>query len=304
MSEEPINLVLVYLPGVLDVEDYKRIAVRVREVAPNISVYIHVDRAPNPALIQRLRNHRTLVFSPIQLQSFLVARGRVYAGRPMLKSEQLLRLETAGVPVPEWTTLDRGKRFDPARWGDFVVVKPEVSSEARGVQIVSTQSLNDGGAAIERYTRGAGYIVQRLVFNPHYGKIRIQTLFDAVLFARLFRFKQPIGFAGGADVASFQHTFSTDTSVAEDFDSQAVFELARRCWRHFDGVAMLGLDVLQDEAGNSYFIEANPGGNTWHISSARRGRMLRARGTFLEKQFGAFELAGEALAKHALEEAI
>jgi hypothetical protein len=67
---------------------------------------------------------------------------------------------------------------------------------------------------------------------------------------------------------------------------------------------MLALDVLLDEAGHPYFIEANPGGNTWHFSSAMIGQKLRARGVFLEQQFGAFERAGDVLAKRALEEAV
>src|SRR5262249_42150688 len=156
-------------------------------VADNVSVYIHADRTPDAALIERLANHRTFVFSPMQLEAFMVKRGRVYAGRPMQKSEQLLRLQLAGVPVPDWTALDRGKRFDPAVWGDYVVMKPEISSGARGVSIVSTHSLNEVGINVEQYRRERpNPIVQKLIFNPTYGKIRIQMLFDEVLFARRF----------------------------------------------------------------------------------------------------------------------
>lgn len=49
-----INLVLVYLPGVLDVEDFKQIALRVEAIAGDIAVTIHEDRTPDGALIDRL----------------------------------------------------------------------------------------------------------------------------------------------------------------------------------------------------------------------------------------------------------
>jgi glutathione synthase/RimK-type ligase-like ATP-grasp enzyme len=241
----------------------------------------------------------------MQLEAFIVARGRVYAGRPMQKSEQLLRLQLAGVPVPEWTALDRGKRFDPAFWGDYVVVKPEISSGARGVTIVDTRLLNDAGAKVEQYKRErASFIAQKLVFNPVYGKIRIQMLFDEVLFARRFCFPKDAGLRTPHDLVNNQHLFLTENTSAEHYDSAEVFGLAKRCYESFDGVALLALDVLLDESGRPFFIETNPGGNTWHFSSEIVGRALRARGVFLERQFGAFERAGEVLARRALEEAI
>lgn len=304
-SPDPVNLVLLFSPGAVDPEDYKKIAQRVRAVADNVSIYIHEDRAPDRALIERLAKHRTLVFSPMQIKAFVVTRGRVYAGRPMHKSEQLLRLQLAGVPVPEWAALDRGKRFDPRHWGEYVIVKPETNSGARGVKIIKTRTLNDYGISVEQFTRDrANFVVQKIVYNHAFGKIRIQTLFDAVLYARLFRFLEPVRFETDKDMENYQRLFLTENTQAEHYDSAEVFALAKRCLRTFDDVAMLALDVLVDEAGKPFFIEANPGGNTWHFSSAIVGRMLRARGVFLEQQFGAFELAGDVLAKRALEEAI
>ncbi len=304
-GDDPINLVMVYIPGAVDPEDFRKIALRVRAVAPNISVFIMEDKRPERALFERLLKHRTLVFAPHQLQTLALGRGRVYAGRPMLKSEQLLRLQLAGVPVPMWSVVDRGKRFDPAVWGEHVVVKPEVSSGARGVSIVKTAALNEAGAKVDLYARGGNnFIVQKLIRNPTFGKTRIQTLFDTVLFARRFRLTEKVRFDTDADMQHYQRSFLTENTRAEDYDDAAVLALARKCCATFDDVPMLALDVLFDEDDNPFFIEANPGGNTWHFSSAGRGQMLRARGTFLERQFGAFEIAGEKLAQLALAEAI
>lgn len=304
-ASERINLVLVYLPSVLDADDYAQIAGHVRAISERVDVHIHEDRAPEPGLVDRLSTHRTLVFSPTRLQAFFVSRGRVFAGRPMPKSEQMLRLELAGLPVPAWSMLDRGKRFDPAHWGKYVVIKPEVGSAARGVEIIETARLNEMVPRLEPYRRTRNnLIIQKLVRNPRYGKIRIQTLFDEVLFARRFRFPAPARFDTENDLRNYERLFVTAGSEAEDFDSPAVFDLAREAHRKFDDVPMLALDVLLDEHDQPFFIEANPGGNTWHFSSALRGRMLRARGTFLERQFGGFERAAEALARRALELAV
>lgn len=304
-TAERVNLVLLFAPGVLDVEDYKKVALRVREKDSGISVFIHEDRVPQEDLIDQLARHRTLVFSPTQLTAFLVKRGRVYAGRPMHKSEQLLRLQLAGVPVPEWAMLDRGKRFDPQQWGEYVVVKPEISSGARGVEIIKTSQLNDYCARAPQYARGKNnFLAQRLIYNTRFSKIRIQILFDEILFARRFRFPEPIRFDHDNAMRDYQQLFITENTRAEDFDSADIFALAKRCIDAFDGVAMLGLDVLLDEDDQPYFIEANPGGNTWHFSSAMIGRKLRQRGRFLERQFDAFELAGSVLARRARKEAL
>lgn len=304
-TAERVNLVLLFTPDMLDVEDYKKIALRVREEDSGIAVYIHEDRDPGEDLIARLARHRTFVFSPTQVKAFMVKRGRVYAGRPMHKSEQLLRLQLAGVPVPEWAMLDRGKRFDPEHWGEYVVVKPEISSGARGVEVFKTSQLNDNGARAPQYARGQNnFLAQRLIYNTRFSKIRIQILFDEILFARRFRFPEPIRFDHDNAMHDYQQLFITENTNAEDFDSAEVFALAKRCIDTFDGVAMLGLDVLLDEDDKPYFIEANPGGNTWHFSSALVGQKLRKRGRFLERQFGAFELAGSVLARRARKEAL
>jgi len=301
----PVNLVLVFIPGAVDPEDFVKIAANVRTIAPNIDVYVLQDKVPDSKLFERLLARRTFVFAPHQLTALAVGRGRVHAGRPMLKSEQLLRLELAGVPVPKWTMLDRGKRFDPAVWGEYVVLKPEVSSGARGVTIARTRALNEQAARVATYARGEqGIVVQQLIKNATFGKARIQTLFDAVLFARRFRLQTPVKFETEADLAAYQQTFATENTRAEDYDDARVLDLARRCAAAFDDVPMLALDVLFDESDAPYFIEANPGGNTWHFSSTPTGQMLRARGTFLERQFGAFEVAAKVLARKALEEAV
>jgi hypothetical protein len=303
--QEQLNLVLVYVPSAVDVDDYNKIRHHVNLHYKNINVVIHQDTLPDPDLVDELSKRLTFVFSPMQLKAFYVKRGRVYAGRPMLKSEQLLRLELAGVPVPEWTSLDRGKKFDPGYWGEFVVVKPEVGSGARGVVVRRTEWLNEVTKDLVPFSRTSqNYIVQKLVRSVEFSKIRVQTLFDEVLYACQYRFRNEIKFDTEQDVANFEQQFDSFENQREYCYREDIFDLARKCFKAFDGAPLLGLDVMIDESGVAFFLEANPGGNTWHYSSKHSGQRLRNQGFVLEEQFGAFERAGDELARHTLTEAI
>jgi len=304
-ASEPVNLVMVYAKNALDVEDFEKIARRIKKIANHIQVYIHLDEQPGPEYLSELEQRKTFVFSPMQLTAFSVNRGRVCAGRPMQKSEQLLRLQLAGVPVPKWTSLDRGKRFNPEDWGEYVVIKPEIGSRARGVKILDTKSLNINSSKIMSFRRQSGnFVVQEIIYNRIFSHVRILMLFSEVLFARQCNFLEDVRFDTEADMRNYERLFMTDNTETSNYESEEVFALARRCVACFDQVPMLGLDVMLDEAGKPYFLEANPGGNTWHFSSAIRGQRLRKKGIFLETQFDAFNLAGDILAQKTIELAI
>jgi hypothetical protein len=304
-STDPINLVLVYRPKAVGVEDFEQIGRRVRTIANNVNVYIQKDELPDKALLDELSRHRTLVFSPLQLSAFYLRRGCVYAGRPMQKSEQLLRLGLAGVPVPPWTSPDRGKRFDPEFWGEHVIVKPEIGSAGRGVSVHETSELNEQSHSFKPFARnGINFIVQKIIRNTSIGKMRVQLLFDEVLCCYRYRYPETLDLDTEENLKLFQKHFITFSNIPEFFCPEEIFEQARRCYRAFDGVALLALDVVLDEAGKHYFIEANPGGNTWHYSSEYMGSRLTDEGIVLEQQFGAFDRAGDVLARRALQEAI
>ncbi len=305
VAAEPVNLVLVYRPNAVGVEDFNRIERRVRSIADNINVYVQKDEVPDSALVEELARHKTLVFSPLTMHSFHVRRGRVYSGRPMQKSEQLLRLELAGVPVPAWTSLHRGKHFDPAFWGEHVVVKPEIGSAGRGVSVHETRWLNERSASFKPFARnGHNFIVQKIVRNPEVSKMRVQVLFDEVLCSYRYRYPDDVKPGTEENIELFQKHFITFENIPEFHFSEAIAAHARQCHRSFDGVALLALDVVFDDAGNHYFIEANPGGNTWHYSSEYMGDRLTRHGVYLEQQFGAFDRAGDVLARRAQEEAL
>jgi hypothetical protein len=57
--------------------------------------------------------------------------------------------------------------------------------------------------------------------------------------------------------------------VADD-----VMAVARAIGRAFWEIPLLAIDIVRDvKSGNLYFLECNPGGNTWHFSSQQPGGM-------------------------------
>ncbi len=296
---------MVYDENAVDVGDFEKIKAHIAGIAGSISVHIVKDQEPGEVLVNELAQRPTMVFSPMQLRKFYVKRGVVYAGRPMQKSEQLMRLEQAGVAVPAWTSFDRGKRFDPDFWGEYVVVKPEIGSRAKGVTIRKTEWLNNQSQHLDNFRReGQNFVIQKLVRSKLFSHIRVQTLFDEVLYALQYRLKEEIDYDSEQGLQKFEGYFISRTNKREYCYLGNIFELTKTVYRAFDGVPLLGLDVLLDESGCPFFIEANPGGNTWHYSSSIVGKGYRAQGLYLEQQFGAFERAGDVLAKRAQQDAV
>ena len=121
------NLVLVHTPGYQDVADFQAIAGKVQELAPDIEVYIASNNISS-SVTRRLAGRRpALVFSPGKLLSFRPARGKVYAGSPIPKLEQIARFQTAGLPVPASAEITPDPDLPERTFGPYVVVKPGFS---------------------------------------------------------------------------------------------------------------------------------------------------------------------------------
>ena len=129
------NLVLVHTPGYQDVADFQAIAGKVQELAPDIEVYIASNNISS-SVTRRLAGRRpALVFSPGKLLSFRPARGKVYAGSPIPKLEQIARFQTAGLPVPASAEITPDPDLPERTFGPYVVVKPGFSESSRGQSI-------------------------------------------------------------------------------------------------------------------------------------------------------------------------
>jgi hypothetical protein len=123
-----LNLIIVHTPGAQDVADFMAVKDLIAERAPEIEVFIVSNDSPQSVMRRKAAGRPTLVFSPHLLRHFRPARGKVYAGTPLTKLRQVRMLEDAGIPVPLAVFLNEDTSFDPAKWGEFVILKPNNGS--------------------------------------------------------------------------------------------------------------------------------------------------------------------------------
>jgi len=87
------NLVLVHTPGYQAVEDFQSIGRAVQELAPDIEVFVASNSISSSVTRRQAGRRPSLIFSPGKLLSFSPLRGKVYAGSPIPKLEQIERFQ-------------------------------------------------------------------------------------------------------------------------------------------------------------------------------------------------------------------
>ncbi len=273
------HLVIVHQPGWQALDDWYEIAQQVRRIDPATGVFIVRADRPDPELQKQAATLPSLVFSAGPLRAFVPERGKVYHGRLIHKFEQLMRLAAGGVRVPMSTLLQPDTRLDPAKWGEFVVLKPtdiSTSSHGKGIQLMRTARV--------RYIKPEDYpedhpgrrgpiVVQQFINSgprmPHY---RVLTLFGEPLYCQLSEAAE-----NRVDLSSTDETIETAPIAmnvllgkTKTFLYRAdVVALARAAYRAVPEAPLQGCDIIRDAATDQlYVLELNPGGNTWHFSSS------------------------------------
>ena len=130
------NLILVHTRGYQDVRDFEDIAVKAKELAPDVEVFIASNDIASSGTRRRASKRPTLIFSPGNLLNFRPLRGRIYAGCPIPKLEQIARFKASGLPVPESSEITADNVPPPAAFGSHVVIKPGFSQASQGMHIV------------------------------------------------------------------------------------------------------------------------------------------------------------------------
>jgi len=298
------NLILVHQQTKQDRADYEEIARRMRLRAPEIAVFIADTK--DLALTERGfdRNAGTLTVSPLPIKRFVAPRGTVCQGCEIPKGEQYQRLARLRIPVPQWMRIEPGTALDPAEWGPYVVVKPELGR--KGAEIFIKRTGRVRYRAAESYPEGhparrAPLIAQRFVYTGRWpANYRVVTLFGATLMC--WRCEADHGYVplntrwdfkarGGITVVSNKK--GSRYELAFDAD---VIGLAERSHDAFPEQPLLGTDIVRDaETGELYVIECNPRGDAWLISSDMGRLIERANGLDFARQFGALEVATEVL---------
>lgn len=312
------HLILVHRRNWQAAEDWHAIARHVRDIDPRIETFV-VDWSQHASYTRRRAAGKpTLIVSPSPLGPFQPRRGMIYQGRRIEKTEQLALLEQAGVAVPRTALLTPGLTLDPADWGDVVIVKPShipTSSRGAGIHLMRTERVRY--RTPKEYPPGhpgrAGpiFIQQFIDTGDRIQSCRVLTLFGEPLYcirdlslSRRVSLHAPDDEIEGAPIAT-QQLDCAGTFV----DDEDVLAIARAADAAIPDVPLKGCDVLREAGtGKLYVLEVNPGGNTWHFSSAMLAEERAENGPEFERkrirQFDALRTSARILAARTMQEAV
>jgi hypothetical protein len=298
------NLIIVHTPGAQDIEDFVEVRKKIAERAPEIEVFLVTNDAPQSSTRKKAARRPTLVFSPHLLKSFAPARGKVYAGHPFSKLRQVRMLEEAGIPVPHAVFLTEDMKLDRSKWGEHVILKPNVGSRGRGVLLTAFDTIFD--SARELGWPKTPYLAQTFVdTGPYPFEYRALTVFGEPVYCNMVRSEeQRPDLAGDLPMDGRIASNSGPRRSTPCFDED-VLDLARRTFRAFPEIPVQGMDIIRDvHTGQLYVLEVNPGGATWHLSSSLGKRLQERNGYSYYEQFDALSVVADQLIAVTRREAV
>jgi hypothetical protein len=304
MSSPRYNLLIVHTPGAQDVSDWVKVSEMIHARAPDIEVRVANNRSRNSATRKWQVRRPSLVFSPYHLATFQPLGGKVYAGRQYSKLEQYERFKAAGVATPRTVELTSETRLDPAEWGEHVIVKPARQSFGNGVRLIRTAELEQRSPELLTGSARTMMAQQFIDTGPRPSQYRVLTLFGCALYAHALYAEpvtqpdQPIAPSGVYKVTA---NLGRDRPTISDPD---VLELAARMHAAMPEVPVQGADIIREaSSGRLYAIEANPGGNVWHLSSPGGQKAQATLGMNYYEQFGALDIVADELIQRTRAEA-
>ena len=278
-----------------------------REFAPDVRPRVVVDRRYR-VWRYAMALRPTLVFSPNALRRFKPVRGAVLQGRTIPKSVQAEAMRKSGIRVPDWTVLRGEKAPDLAGFGPYVVAKPDLGARGAYVRIVRSDRVRWKPVPSPLDPASTDLLVQEFIYTgARPVSVRVLTLFGQALYAlrcegaadrRRLRDRWAFDEGGISIVASAR---DSDWSLTGDTE---ILALARRVHDVFRDVPLLGVDIVRDsKTGLLHVLEINPGGSTWHFTSATGRGIQAAAGIDLAAQFDGPRKAARILAERARSEA-
>jgi hypothetical protein len=310
------HLVLVHTHRFQDVHDFEEIALKVRELAPDIEVFIANNEIPSSVTRRRAGRMPTLVVSPGQLIDFHPLRGKVYAGTAIPKLEQLARFEAAGIAVPPSAEITPGVNLSEAAFGSHVVVKPGYSTASQGHHMTLMRREAVKFQPRESYPedhpgRYGPMFAQRFIDTGEYvNHHRVLTLFGAPLLAfKTSATVARIALAAPDDVLAtvMVKARRRDAPIKRELTRDPdILELARRTYSALPEAPLQGVDIVREAStGRLFVLEANPGGNTWIFSKGEMSTRLKNALNVerLSDPFDAFTAAAKVLVERTRSEA-
>ena len=281
------NLILVHQDTKQDRADYEEIARRV-----DAHVFIVDTKARGVQDPRFDAGAPTLTVSPMPIKKFVPPRGAVCQGFEHPKSEQYARLTRLGLPVPKWVSISPDLSLDTREWGPYVVVKPDLGRKGAEIFIKRTGRV--------RY-RAPAFLAQQFVYTGRWPvNYRVVTLFGRTLMSwrceadhRFVPLDSRWDFTARGGITVVSNKKDSRYTLAFDPD---VIALAEQAHAAFPDQPLLGTDIVRDaDSGALYVIECNPRGDAWLISSVMGRLIEQANGLDFAAQFGALEVAAQAL---------
>jgi hypothetical protein len=283
------NLILVHQDTKQDRADYEEIARRV-----DAHVFI-VDTKAGAVQDERFDPAApTLTVSPMPIKKFVPPRGAICQGFEYPKSEQYERLARLGLPFPKWVSVLPDTVLDAGAWGPYVVVKPDLGRKGAEIFIKRTGRV--------RYD-APGFLAQQFIYTGRWPvNYRVVTLFGRTLMSwrceadhRFVPLESRWDFKARGGITVVSNKKDSRYSLAFDRD---VISLAEQAHAAFPDQPLLGTDIVRDaDSGALYVIECNPRGDAWLISSVMGRLIEQANGLDFAAQFGAIEVAAQALSQ-------
>lgn len=301
------NLVLVHWPERQSLDDFREIARLIRGRAPDIGVLVAEGKERSLPIVIKAALRPTMVVSMMPRKRFRVLHGRIFEGNDLPKSEQYRRYRAAGIPVPDWHVIEPGTTLDPAEWGEYVIVKPDLARKSAGIVIKKTtrvrwqppESFEEGHPG-----RRSPMVAQKFVYTGRWPRhFRVTTLFGRTLYAfrceadHGFRpLESRFGFKGANGVGGAPVVSNKKNSHYRLIDDPEILALGERAHAAFPEIPLLGHDIVRDaETGELSLLESNTRGDVWLMSSGTGKSLQQANRFDLYAQFGALEVAAEAL---------
>ncbi len=272
--EVTCNLLILQEAFRQDPSDWITIKQRIERDAPDIEVRIANVRNRNPVTARWQVRRPSLVFSPSFLFGYVPRGGAVFSGHFLGKYEQLRRLSSIGIPMPQTEVLTSVSSFDPHVWGQYLIVKPNNSNRGEGVKLVRTVDLCARYDELTALSRDR-FLVQPFIDHSEDGyptEYRVLTLFGRALYCACNRWRNkrpslaeiaanPLGVIASNNDQMGGHI----RSICNDAE---IIALGERAHEAFSECAVLGVDIIREsQSGRLLVLEVNPHGDVWHLSS-------------------------------------
>jgi hypothetical protein len=300
------NLVLVANPAANHQPDFLQLQRMIAEHSPSIRTFVWQDWS------YRWRRwtaatRPTLVFSPVPLQHFQPARGKVFTGQALAKSQEYVALVAAGIAVPPYCLMTEAnpRPAELPTLGKYVVAKPDRGGRGAHVRIMRSARAHWEPTRSDIAGRSDALLAQAFVYTgPWPTSYRVTTLFGQVLWAlkvEASHSRAPLETADGFDRSPGLSVVSNSKGCLMSlcFD-QEIIRFAEKAHAAFPQIPLLGIDVMQRQPdGELFVIEVNASGWVWHFSSPLGLRAQAEFGFDLESQFDGLRKAASILAHAA-----